>query len=386
MKTFNTLDMTRRLVSFNTVSRDSNLPLVEFVESWLWDHGVDSFRVESDDGAKSNLVATIGPQASDGIILSGHTDVVPVDGQDWSADPFDAWIDEGRLFGRGTCDMKAFIAAALAALPRMAKLRRPIHLALSYDEEVGCQGAPRMIDQIVNRLPPCRAVVVGEPTSMQSVCAHKGIVALRTRVTGYETHSSQTHRGVSAVMTAARLVSYLDGVARRIANDARQDTGFEPPYTTVHVGVIKGGTAINIVARECEFVWDIRAIPGEDVGELLAGFERFCREEILPEMRRRHSSASIRTETLASAPGFEVEPEDAAVELVHRLTGIDATRKVSYAAEAGQFQAAGLQAVICGPGSIDQAHQPDEYIELEQLGSVDTFMDRLIKEQSRIPS
>ncbi len=384
MKSADTLDMTRRLVSIDTVSRGSNLELVEFVESLLDDHGVQALRVPSDDGVKSNLVATIGPDEAGGIILSGHTDVVPVDGQPWSADPFDPWVADGRLFGRGTCDMKAFIAAALVALPRMKSLRRPIHLALSYDEEVGCLGAPRMIDRIAAELPPCRAAIVGEPTGMQSVCAHKGIVALRTRVTGYETHSSQTHRGVSAVMIAARLVTFLDDAAARLAAECTAQTGFEPPYTTVHVGVIRGGTAINIVSRECEFVWDIRAIREADAKTLLDAFEMYCRDEILPEMRRRHAGAGVATEILARAPAFEAAADSPAVELVQRLTGLGGSRKVSYAAEAGLFDAAGIPTVVCGPGSIDQAHQPDEYIALDQLDAIDGMLERLIALQQSV--
>jgi acetylornithine deacetylase len=382
MNSGNTHEMTRRLVSFETVSRDSNLPLIEFIENCLDDYGVESFRVSNDDGSKANLVATIGPDEPGGVILSGHTDVVPVDGQAWSGNPFDPWVAHGRLYGRGTCDMKAFIAAILAALPRMKSLKRPLHLALSYDEEVGCLGAPRMIERIAEALPQCRAIIVGEPTSMQSVCAHKGIVALRTRVTGFEAHSSQTHRGVSAVMVAARLVTFLDDVARRLAQESKIDTGFEPPYTTVHVGVIRGGTAINIVSRDCEFIWDIRALPGEDVQTLIDEFEGFCRDQILPDMRTRHQGASIVTEITANAPGFEVTPDSPAVELVQYLTGISAIRKVSYAAEAGQFQALKIPTVICGPGSIDQAHKPDEFIELEQLDAIDALMHRLIDQQN----
>ena len=378
MKSADTLDMTRRLVSFDTVSRGSNLELVEFVENLLDDHGVQAVRVPSDDGNKSNLMATIGPDEPGGVILSGHTDVVPVDGQPWSADPFAPWIADGRLFGRGTCDMKAFIAAALAAVPRMTSLRRPIHLALSYDEEVGCLGAPRMIDRMAATLPPCRAAIVGEPTRMESVCAHKGIVALRTRVTGYETHSSQTHRGVSAVMTAARLVTFLDDAAAKLAAESAAETGFEPPYTTVHVGVIRGGTAINIVSRECEFVWDIRAIRDSDATAVLEAFEAFCRDEILPGMRRRHPGAGVSTEILARAPAFDAAADSPAVELVQRLTGLGGSRKVSYAAEAGLFHDAGIPTVVCGPGSIDQAHQPDEYIALAQLDAVDAMLGRLI--------
>ncbi|MCZ7598431.1 MAG: acetylornithine deacetylase [Gammaproteobacteria bacterium] len=378
----NTLETTRTLVSFATVSRDSNLPLIEFVENLLDDHGVSSTRVVSEDGAKANLVATIGPEEAGGVILSGHTDVVPVDGQSWSGDPFRPWVADDRLYGRGTCDMKAFIAAALAALPRMKNLARPVHLALSYDEEVGCRGAPSMIEHIASALPPCRAVIVGEPTSMHGVSAHKGIVALRTRVTGLEAHSSQTHRGVSAVMTAARLVSSLDAMAGRLARDATGQAGFEPPYTTVHVGVIRGGTAINIISRDCEFIWDIRNLPCDDAGALVDEFERYCRDEVLPAMRRRHAGASIVTETPAHAPGFEVAADSPAVELVQRLTGIGGTDKVSYAAEAGLFQAAGLPAVICGPGSIDQAHKADEYIALDQVSAVDKMIERLVAEQS----
>ncbi len=381
MKPIDTLEMSRRLVSFDTVSRGSNLDLIEFVENTLDDHGIESFRVPNDDDSKANLVATIGPEEPGGVILSGHTDVVPVDGQAWSRDPFDPWVADDRLYGRGTCDMKTFIAAALSAVPRMNSLSRPIHLALSYDEEVGCLGAPRMIETIADRLPPCRAAVVGEPTDMESVCAHKGIVALRTRVTGYETHSSQTHRGVSAVMTAARLVTYLDDAASRLIEECREDTGFDPAYTTVHVGVIRGGTAINIVSRDCEFVWDIRAVRESDATRLLDEFDHFCQNEILPAMRQRHPAAGIVTETLARAPGFDVAPGSPAVELVQRLTGITTTRKVSYAAEAGLFHEAGFPTVICGPGSIDQAHQRDEYVTLDQVAAVDAFMDRLIAAQ-----
>ncbi len=376
------LDMTRRLVSFATVSRDSNLPLIEFIEGWLDDHGVPSRRIQNDDGSKANLVASIGPEEPGGVILSGHTDVVPVDGQPWSADPFRPWVADGRLYGRGTCDMKAFIACALAALPAMSRLVRPIHLALSYDEEVGCKGAPRMIEHIARKLPPVDAVVVGEPTSMRSVTAHKGIVALRTRVSGFETHSSQTHRGVSAVMTAARLVGWLDAEAMRLRSNAGSDLGFEPPYTTVHVGVIHGGTAINIVARECEFLWDIRSVPGDDPGALIAAFERFCRDEVLPGMRQRHIGSAIETQVLAEAPAFRVRPDSPAVELVQRLTGLPDTREVAYAAEAGQFQGAGFGTVICGPGSIDQAHQPDEFIELSEISAADRLMASLIRRQS----
>ncbi|HCV20890.1 MAG: acetylornithine deacetylase [Arenicellales bacterium] len=371
----------RTLVGFDTISRDSNLPLIEFVENYLDDQGIRSRRVPSPDGAKSNLVASVGPERAGGVILSGHTDVVPVDGQDWGTDPFGVVQAEGRLYGRGTCDMKGFIGIALALVPQMKTLRRPLHFALSYDEEVGCLGAPAMIETITAELPAPAAVIVGEPTSMAAVTGHKGIVALRTVVRGYETHSSQTQRGVSAVMTAARLVGYLGGMAEQLAADTEPGNGFEPHHSTVHVGIIQGGTALNIISRDCEFVWDIRNIPPDDPQVLVDQFEQYCRDEVLPEMRRRHPDCSITTELLAQAPAFGMS-DSPALALVQSLTGQSNTGQVSYAAEAGLFQAAGLPVVLCGPGSIDQAHQPNEYISLSQVAAGEAFLRDLIGQLS----
>ena len=272
------------LIGYETVSRDSNLPLIDFVQNFLYDHGVDSRRVPSADGRKSNLVATVGPEVSGGIVLSGHTDVVPVDGQDWSSDPFALNRRDDRWYGRGSCDMKGFIGIALSLVPQMNALRKPIHFALSYDEEVGCLGAPDMIEVIRDELPEPMGVIVGEPTGMAAVTAHKGIVGLRTTVRGYEAHSSQTHRGVSAVMTAARLVGHLERVADDLAVSTPADNGFEPHATSVHVGVIHGGTALNIISGQCEFTWDIRNIPGDDPQLLIDSFEAFCKREVLPGM------------------------------------------------------------------------------------------------------
>ncbi len=371
----------RALVGFDTISRDSNLPLIEFVENYLDDQGIRSRRVPSPDGAKSNLVASVGPERAGGVILSGHTDVVPVDGQDWGTDPFGVVQAEGRLYGRGTCDMKGFIGIALALVPQMKTLRRPLHFALSYDEEVGCLGAPAMIETITAELPAPAAVIVGEPTSMAAVTGHKGIVALRTVVRGYETHSSQTQRGVSAVMTAARLVGYLGGMAEQLAADTEPGNGFEPHHSSVHVGIIRGGTALNIISRDCEFVWDIRNIPPDDPQVLVDQFEQYCRDEVLPEMRRRHPDCSITTELLAQAPAFGMS-DSPALALVQSLTGQSNTGQVSYAAEAGLFQAAGLPVVLCGPGSIDQAHQPNEYISLSQVAAGEAFLRDLIGQLS----
>ena len=257
-------EMIEKLVSFDTVSRNSNLEMIGYINDYLKGFGVQSHLVESDDRQKTNLYATVGPMIEGGVVLSGHTDVVPVDGQPWNSDPFSVVERDGKLYGRGTCDMKSFYAIALALLPEMNKLKKPIHFALSYDEEVGCQGAPRMIRQIANTLPRPDAVIIGEPTEMKVVTAHKGITGVHTVVTGHEAHSSQTHRGVSAVMTAANLIHWLDQQAHKRREHGPHDSEFEPPYTTIHVGTIQGGTAINIISRHCEFGWDVRHIPGDD--------------------------------------------------------------------------------------------------------------------------
>jgi acetylornithine deacetylase len=374
--------MIERLIAFDTMSRNSNLALIDDVRDYLADHGVDSTLVASDDGRKANLYATVGPMTEGGVVLSGHTDVVPVDGQPWSSDPFRVVERDGRLYGRGSCDMKSFIAIALALVPEMGRLKKPIHLALSYDEEVGCQGAPRMVREMAERLPRPAAVIIGEPTGMQVVTAHKGITGVRTVVTGHEAHSSQTHRGVSAVMTAARLITHLDDLARQRAAQGPFDRDFEPPYTTVHVGLVRGGTAVNIISRECEFEWDIRHIPGDEPEAIVEEFRRYCRERIEPAMQSVAPKTGVHTEISVQAPALAHEPDNAAIELVRALTGQNATHKVPFAAEGGLFQNAGIPAVLCGPGSIDQAHQPDEYISLEQVEAGTRFVQRLIEHLS----
>ncbi|AKT43132.1 acetylornithine deacetylase [Chondromyces crocatus] len=370
------------LVRFPTVSRDSNLPLLDFVEDLLRGHGISCVRVPNDDGTKANLYATVGPAVPGGIVLSGHTDVVPVDGQPWDTDPFTLVERGGRLHGRGAVDMKAFIALALALVPEMKALKRPVHLAFSYDEEVGCQGAPRMIREISARVPRPAAVIVGEPTGMQVATAHKGIAVYRTVVTGHEAHSSQTHRGVSAVSTAARLITWLDDRARERMASAPKDSGFEPPCTTIHVGKVHGGTAINIIARHCELWWDVRTLPGDDAAAIASALTDYAEVSLLPEMRRVAPEVAITTEALLGAPPLRDEPGSPAVALALALTGSNTTGRVPFATEAGLFQEAGIPAVVCGPGSIDQAHQPNEYITLEQLDAGEAFLRRLIAQLS----
>ena len=372
-------EMIETLVGFPTVSRDSNLDLIRFVRDYLAGHGVEPHVVPNEDGTKANLYATIGPDAEGGVVLSGHTDVVPVDAQPWDTDPFEAVERGGRLYGRGTADMKSFSAVALALVPDMLArgLKRPIHLALSYDEEVGCLGAPSMIAKIAAEVPWPAAVIVGEPTSMKVMTAHKGITLMETVVTGHEAHSSQTHRGVSAVMTAARLVSKLDEMARAEAGHISA-LPFEPPFTTIHVGVIEGGTAANIISRRCRFVWDIRHIPEDDPMTHVDRFSTWCESEVLPEMHRIAPGTGIETRMLNRTPALGPEEDGEAERTARAITGDNAIHAAAYAAEAGQFQQAGISTVICGPGSIDQAHQPNEYIELDQIDQCERFLRRLM--------
>lgn len=372
-------EMIQRLIAFDTVSRNSNLQLIHYVRDYLAGLGVQSTLVESPDGNKANLFATVGPQVEGGVVLSGHTDVVPVDGQPWDTDPFTVVEKEGRLYGRGTCDMKAFSAVALAMVPDMlaAGLKRPIHFALSYDEEVGCFGAPAMIDRLVTDIAKPSAVIVGEPTSMRPIVAHKGIAALRTTVTGHEAHSSQVHRGVSAVMTAARLITFIDDMMGQNKANADPNCRFEPPYTTLHVGVVNGGTALNIISRQCSFTWDIRTLPGDNWRDYYERFQNYA-NSLLPAMQAIAPTAAIHTEILADAPPLQ-DQGGQAQDLVFSLCGHNHTDVVPYAAEAGQFQERGFSVVLCGPGSIDQAHQPNEYIDIDQVSACETFLQELIQ-------
>jgi acetylornithine deacetylase len=377
----NTRDLIAKLVAFETVSRNSNLALIDFVRDYLDGYGIASHLIPDDSGTKANLYATVGPPVGDGIVLSGHTDVVPVDGQPWETDPFTVVERDGKLYGRGTSDMKSFCAAALSLVPDMKKLKKPIHFAFSYDEEVGCQGAPRMIKDLMAHVPRPRGVIVGEPTNLQVVTSHKGIAALKTTVTGHEAHSSQTHRGVSAVMTAARLVNFLEQLAQGRKQKGPFVEGFEPDFTTVHVGTIHGGTAVNIISRHCEFMWDIRSLPCDDPQDIIQSFLTYCRD-MEPDMKVISPQAGIVTEIIANAPALGDEPDNDAARLVCALTGEQASHKVPYATEGGQFQEAGLPVVICGPGSIDQAHKPNEFITLQQVEAGTAFLSRLIAQLS----
>lgn len=373
----NPRELIARLVSFPTISERSNLGLIDWAEGYLSAHGARCRRTMNEEGTKANLFATIGPEVAGGVVLSGHSDVVPVEGQSWSSDPFVVTERNGRLYGRGTADMKSFLAIAMALAPEFAArpLRRPIHIAMSYDEEIGCLGVASMIQDIMANLPPPGLVIIGEPTSMRLVTGHKGVNLFRTRVIGRAAHSSQPHRGAGAILAAGRLIDYL----WRLGEEQRQqrDPRFEPPWTTVQVGLIEGGTAVNILPAECSFFWEYRNLPSQDSSAIRKLFEDYCEREVLPSLREFAPEARIETEAVALVPPLAQEEDGAAEALVRRLTGANESAAVSFATEGGLFQRAGLSTVVCGPGSIDQAHQPDEYIELEQIEACIAFMRRL---------
>ena len=368
-----------RLVAFDTTSRASNLDLIVHVETLLADLGIASRRVANADGTKANLLATIGPNVEGGVVLSGHTDVVPVDGQPWTSDPFTMVRRGERLFGRGTCDMKGFLALALAGAPHFAAagLKRPIHLAFTYDEEIGCLGAPDLIREIAASVPHPSAVIVGEPTGMEAVAGHKGISTFTVTVRGHEAHSSQTHLGVSANMAAIKLMASLDALAERLKREADPHSHYTPKETTITVGVIHGGTAGNILARECQFLFDVRSAPGVDAKLLLADF--FAEAAAMDAaLKARFPHCGVEIVGRSSTPGLFPDRDGPAEQLARRLAGDNGPpRVVPYAAEAGQFQQAGYSVVICGPGFIDQAHQPDEFVDIAQMQRGAAFMARL---------
>ncbi len=377
------LELMEKLVSFPTVSRDSNLPLIDWVEDYLQSHGITAHRwPDPDQPEKAALFAHVGPWEDGAVVLSGHTDVVPVDGQDWTSDPWTVVERDGRYFGRGTCDMKGFDALAIWALveAQFAGVQRPLQLALSFDEEVGCTGAPPMIEAMQPVLPKGSAVIVGEPSMMKAVTGHKGGQGFNTHVVGFEVHSSIMHTGVNAIMSGARVIDWANQM--NAANMARPPSElaamFDPPYTTCHVGMISGGTAHNITAKDCHFAMDFRVVPGESTQQWKEAYVAHVRA-IEAEMQAQHPDARIDLSPRFDVPALTPEVEGEAERLVRQITGDNATHVVSYGTEAGQFQVAGYSAVVCGPGDIAQAHQPDEFISVEQFEAGIAFMTDLLQ-------
>ncbi len=368
------------LISFDTTSRNSNLQLISWVEEYLAQYDISTTRVINADGSKANLYATIGPDVAGGVILSGHSDVVPVDGQDWSSDPFVVTERDGLLHGRGTCDMKGFIALALAAAPMLKDGKRPVHLAISYDEEVGCLGAPAMIEEMAATLPAPALAIIGEPTMMKTVTGHKGICVHEVEVLGHEAHSSLTHLGISANMVAIELMHDLAELARELWETADPNSPFTPPHATLTIGKMDGGTAANILARRAYFMFDLRCPPSVDPETVLAPFKEKA-AALDTQLKEAFPETGVRVEQLSNAPPLGQSGSEEAEAFVRKLTGDNTPAGVvSYAAEAGQFQQAGFPTVVCGPGSIEQAHQPNEYISLDQFSRGADFMLRLSEE------
>src|SRR4051812_17888498 len=372
------LEFVKDLIAFDTTSRDSNLALIDYAQALLEKAGARCRRTFDGGGQKANLFASFGPEGDGGYVLSGHTDVVPVDGQDWSSDPFKAEVRGSRLYGRGACDMKGFVGIALALAPEIGKARltRPLHFALSYDEEVGCAGVSGLLEDLkAQKLKPALAII-GEPTLMKIVGAHKGGAKLVTRCCGREAHSSGPEKGANAVMMAGEFVALLDSVWDELRADP--DPRFDPPHSTVQATVIHGGTAVNILAKEAEVTWEYRCLPDRDPHMIIARVKERAAAEILPKYQRRAPEAALETELQAQYPGLTMDEDSPAILLARELTGANQVEAVAYGTEAGHFQNYGIPAVICGPGSIEQAPRPDEYCELSELEACDAFLRKVI--------
>ncbi len=376
------LALIRTLIAFDTTSRESNLALIDWVRDYLGGYGIDSQLVFDDDKRKANLFATLPAQDGNtkqgGIVLSGHTDVVPVDGQPWDTPPFTATLIGDKLHGRGTADMKSFSAIALAFVPEFLRrgLKRPLHFSLSYDEEVGCVGVRRLIADIAARGIKPAGCIVGEPTGMHLVVAHKGKKSYRCRVRGHEAHSSLTPRGVNAVQVACEIVTFLTRMAHRFRDRGGFDAAYDIPYTTVHTGVIRGGTALNIVPRDCSFDFEFRHLPFDDPDALLAEVRRFA-ATLIPDMHAVSPATYIEFDPLSTMPGFDTHGGSEIEKLGSLCSGTQDLRKVSFGSEASLFHNANVSTILCGPGHIEQAHQPNEWVSLEQLAQCEAFMGRL---------
>jgi acetylornithine deacetylase len=382
------IDILAALVAFDTTSHRSNLAIIDWIETYLTPLGFSCERFYDPSGQKANLLASIGPRDQPGYILSGHTDVVPVDGQDWSSDPFKLIEKEGKLYGRGSCDMKGFLAICLASAPAMAKLTlaRPLHLAFSYDEEVGCTGVISMVEAIAGRPIKPLACIVGEPTNMEVVIGHKGGRRMTVSVHGKAAHSSLAPQGVNAVEWGARLISHIRDRAEAQQETGRIDPLYDIGHTTIHVGSFHGGTAPNIVPHEAQFVVECRAIGGDDPKAILDGFEIYARERLEPRMKAIDAQAGFTFELMVDVPMLDTDPDEEIVTFAKRLAGRNNHSKVAYGTEAGHFQkTGGIPCVVIGPGSIEQAHKPDEFIAISELDAALGFVERLMQEAGAEP-
>ncbi|MBB1616517.1 acetylornithine deacetylase [Pseudomonas protegens] len=372
-------ELLARLVGFATVSRDSNLELIGFIRDYLASHGVHSELIYNPERTKANLFASIGPEDRGGVVLSGHTDVVPVDGQAWSVEPFVLSEREGRLYGRGTADMKGFIASVLAAVPGLTRrrLRLPVHLAFSYDEEVGCLGVRPMLERMQQRPHKPLLCLIGEPTELRPVLGHKGKLAMRCQVRGAACHSAYAPYGVNAIEYAARLIGKLGEIGSRLAQPEHHDPRFDPPFSTVQTGTIQGGRALNIVPAECQFDFEVRTLPGYDAQAVVDQLQGYARDQLLPQMQAVQADTGIALQPLSAYPGLATAADSEAADLLALLSGSREFGTVAFGTEGGLFHQAGIPTVVCGPGSMDQGHKPDEFISLEQLHACDALLLRL---------
>ncbi|RKE37335.1 acetylornithine deacetylase [Paraburkholderia sp. BL23I1N1] len=372
-------ELLERLIGFATVSRDSNLELIAFIQHYLAELGVESELFHNPERTKANLFATIGPRDRGGVVLSGHTDVVPVEGQAWTMEPFHLTERDGRLYGRGTADMKGFIASVLAAVPVFLKrmLELPVHLAFSYDEEVGCLGVRPMLAELAKRPRKPRLCLIGEPTEMKPVLGHKGKLAMRCQVKGAVCHSAYAPYGVNAIEYAARLIGRLGEIGAQLARPEHHDQRFDPPFSTVQTGLIKGGRALNIVPAECEFDFEVRTLPGFHAHAVADELQAYAEAELLPKMRSVQPDTDIRFQPLSAYPGLATSPDSEAARLLALLSGSTGFGTVAFGTEGGLFDQAGIPTVVCGPGSMDQGHKPDEFITLEQLSRCNAMLARL---------
>jgi acetylornithine deacetylase len=371
-------DILAVLVSFDTTSHKTNLPMAEWIRDYLARYGIEAQMLPSDDGIHANLFATIGPTGHGGIGLSGHMDVVPVTDQPWVTDPFELVEKGSRLYGRGTTDMKGYLACMLAAVPDFLArpLKTPIHLIFSYDEEIGCTGVVPMVAEFGKSLPKPEIVLVGEPSMMSVVDGHKGGARLKTEVIGKDAHSSTPDLGVSAIFVANELISELQRIESRL-KISHSAPRFAPPFPTITVSFVEGGIAHNIIPPRCTFHWGVRLTPGLDINEVIAALQTYAERELLPGMRAVHPDCAIKTELLGLLPAFSSGANSAATSLAMKLAGQNATHTVPYGTEASHFQAAGCSSVVCGPGHIKEAHQPNEYIEAAELENCMAFLMRV---------
>ncbi|MEW9586428.1 acetylornithine deacetylase [Paraburkholderia sp. DGU8] len=379
MNDLSSRELLERLVGFATVSRNPNLELIAFVRQYLAALGVESELFLNAERTKANLFATIGPRDKGGIVLSGHTDVVPVDGQAWTVDPFRLTEKEGRLYGRGTADMKGYLASVLATVPVFLKrkLQLPLHLAFSYDEEVGCLGVRSMLAELEKRAHKPRLCLIGEPTELKPVLGHKGKLAMRCHVKGAACHSAYAPYGVNAIQYAARLINRLEAIGDELAQPEHHDGRFDPPFSTVQTGVINGGRALNIVPAECEFDFEVRSVPGFDANTVAERLRTYAESELLPGMRKVQADTDIRLQPLNAYPGLATSPDSDAARLLALLSGSSEFGTVAFGTEGGLFTQAGIPTVVCGPGSMDQGHKPDEFVSVDQMNRCDAMLSRL---------